>query len=943
MKIKRWMYVLLIVLVAALTFSVLTACDPKPEEQELVAGPEAGVYYYDDEGIEYQIALAAGNRFTFWVMGENLSGEYTLTGTSLVFDFAGDKADLNATLDGEVLTLNYSGSQMRFLKKLTYTVTFDSAGGSAVAAATVVNGKTVSRPADPARDGYTFIGWYTDNTHTHPFLFDTDIVTSNVTLYAYWGESVLGQAEFTVDFELGYEQAPAMASAKTVGGKLYNVATPVRTGYTFGGWWISMYDDAEMLTARYTEDTVFCENTTLFAQWTANASAGLIAPEVSVTTEGVSRNVAAGVSYRLKVEGPAGFTVIDKASDAAVEAIDFASAPAGDYVITVTATQGSESVSTVRYFKNKALASVSFFSVVEPSALVFGGVENAQRYFITIECGDEQHRHERFALGESTFYNFANCPMRDGGIAFTVTAEAEGFASSVSKTFVYERKLDKIDQNAFVFDEATEILTWQAVENAQGYKVEILCGNSNHVHEQYIGNVTSLCIKGCAPRAEGVVVKIIPVTKNYISPEAAEFVYMKTRLATPENIRVEDELLTWDSLGEGVSYQVRVGSSQPVTVTENSFSLADAVATAAPGTDFSVTVRARMDGNDSLWSDAADMRYYAMYGTLEYSQGVVYWRPVIGATGYQIRYNGDVSTQTNIAAGENSYEVELPFSGRNIIEVRFVDGEYVGAWATLNVTAFKITFDSRGGSSVNPVNKVYGDRMPAFEQPVRAGYEFAGWYNAIGGAEGNGALYADEFFAETGDIVLYAYWKSTSFIVTYNYYGGIAPEGSNGNARLIYGEHYTLEIPVASDATLVFGGWYQEPGGQGFRYTEEIGRSLSVWNIANNDTTVYAYWIEALSFRESTGGAYAVLKGPEINKVRNLLIPATYNGMPVSYIDSGAFSSCSTLVTVEIPDTIVQVGATGATPFNECSNLEEINVYHVEGSSFKYLWISGAQ
>lgn len=933
MKIKRKMYVLLIVLVAALTFSVLTACDPKPKEQELVAGPEAGVYYYDDEGIEYQIALAAGNRFTFWVMGENLSGEYTLTGTSLVFDFAGDKADLNATLDGEVLTLNYSGSQMRFLKKLTYTVTFDSAGGSAVAAATVVNGKTVSRPADPARDGYTFIGWYTDNTHTHPFLFDTDIVTSNVTLYAYWGESVLGQAEFTVDFELGYEQAPAMASAKTVGGKLYNVATPVRTGYTFGGWWISMYDDAEMLTARYTDDMVFCENTTLFAQWTANASAGLIAPEVSVTTEGMSRNVAAGVSYRLKVEGPSGFTAIDKASDAAVEAIDFASAPAGDYVITVTATQGSESVSTVRYFKNKALASVSFFSVVEPSALVFGGVENAQRYFITIECGDEQHRHERFALGESTFYNFANCPMRDGGIAFTITAEAEGFASSVSKTFVYERKLDKIDQNAFVFDEATEILTWQAVENAQGYKVEILCGNSNHVHEEYIGNVTSLCIKGCAPRAEGVVVKIIPVTKNYISPEATEFVYMKTRLATPENIRVEDELLTWDSLGEGVSYQVRVGSSQPVIVTENSFSLADAVATAAPGTDFSVTVRARMDGNDSLWSDAADMRYYAMYGTLEYSQGVVYWRPVIGATGYQIRYNGDVSTQTNIAAGENSYEVELPFSGRNIIEVRFVDGEYVGAWATLNVTAFKITFDSRGGSSVNPVNKVYGDRMPAFEQPVRAGYEFAGWYNAIGGAEGNGALYADEFFAETGDIVLYAYWKSTSFIVTYNYYGGIAPEGSNGNARLIYGEHYTLEVPVASDATLVFGGWYQEPGGQGFRYTDELGRSLSVWNIANNDTTVYAYWIEALSFRESTGGAYAVLKGPEINKVRNLLIPATYNGMPVSYIDSGAFSSCSTLVTVEIPDTIVQVGATGATPFNECSNLEEINVYHVEGNN----------
>ena len=43
MKIKRWLYVLLIVLVAALTLSVLTACEPEPENQDLVAGPEAGV------------------------------------------------------------------------------------------------------------------------------------------------------------------------------------------------------------------------------------------------------------------------------------------------------------------------------------------------------------------------------------------------------------------------------------------------------------------------------------------------------------------------------------------------------------------------------------------------------------------------------------------------------------------------------------------------------------------------------------------------------------------------------------------------------------------------------------------------------------------------------------------------------------------------------------
>lgn len=245
-------------------------------------------------------------------------------------------------------------------EKLAYRVTFDSAGGSAVAPINVLNGRTLSRPAEPVRDGYAFVGWYKDSAHTVPFLFDTEIITSDTTLYAFWAESEEGQAEFTVTFDLNYDGAPTVASAVTIGGRLINVQQPVRSGYTFGGWWISMYDSAEMLTARYTEDTVFSENATLFALWTSTSQTGLAAPEVSVTSEGVTRSVAAGVTYRLKVEGPDGFTAVDKASDTAVEAIDFASAPAGDYVITVTAARGDESVSVTRYFKNKALDAVSF-------------------------------------------------------------------------------------------------------------------------------------------------------------------------------------------------------------------------------------------------------------------------------------------------------------------------------------------------------------------------------------------------------------------------------------------------------------------------------------------------------------------------------------------------------------------------------------------------------
>ena len=40
------------------------------------------------------------------------------------------------------------------------TVTFDSAGGSAVEPQSVPQGQPAQRPADPIKDGYAFIGWY---------------------------------------------------------------------------------------------------------------------------------------------------------------------------------------------------------------------------------------------------------------------------------------------------------------------------------------------------------------------------------------------------------------------------------------------------------------------------------------------------------------------------------------------------------------------------------------------------------------------------------------------------------------------------------------------------------------------------------------------------------------------------------------------------------------
>ena len=62
-----------------------------------------------------------------------------------------------------------------------FTVTFDSDGGSAVAAQKVLNSPAI-KPADPTKNGYLFAGWYLEDMQ---YAFDTT-VTTDITLKAHW-------------------------------------------------------------------------------------------------------------------------------------------------------------------------------------------------------------------------------------------------------------------------------------------------------------------------------------------------------------------------------------------------------------------------------------------------------------------------------------------------------------------------------------------------------------------------------------------------------------------------------------------------------------------------------------------------------------------------------------------------------------------------------------
>ncbi len=70
----------------------------------------------------------------------------------------------------------------------SFTITFNTNGGTAVESQTVIMNGVVTEPENPTRDGYQFEYWYLDSDDT-PYDFDTQ-VTGNIELTAYWTEDI---------------------------------------------------------------------------------------------------------------------------------------------------------------------------------------------------------------------------------------------------------------------------------------------------------------------------------------------------------------------------------------------------------------------------------------------------------------------------------------------------------------------------------------------------------------------------------------------------------------------------------------------------------------------------------------------------------------------------------------------------------------------------------
>ena len=213
------------------------------------------------------------------------------------YTFAGwyngnEKFDFTTVPTGDVtLTAKWTAND--------YYVSFVTEHGDPPTSQNVKYNGTANDPGQLSEDGYTFIGWYTDDTYDTEFDF-TKPIKSNTTVYAKWTAN-----DYEVSFITEHGDAPASQNVK-----YNNPATDpgelTAEGYTFIGW----YTDAA-----YTTEFDFTQpiqsNTTVYAKWEKNA------PNT------YALNVSGAFVYvdGVDVTAPAGDTTLQLEKDASVRLV----------------------------------------------------------------------------------------------------------------------------------------------------------------------------------------------------------------------------------------------------------------------------------------------------------------------------------------------------------------------------------------------------------------------------------------------------------------------------------------------------------------------------------------------------------------------------------------------------------------------------------------------
>ncbi|WP_281384869.1 InlB B-repeat-containing protein [Cohnella nanjingensis] len=709
-------------------------------------------------------------------------------------------------------------------KANSYTVSFDSNGGSAVSSQTRTYGSTASEPAAPTKTGYTFDGWYADSGLSAPFSFATAIA-GDTQLYAKWKAN---------SYAVAYDGNGSTGGNAPAGGSYdYNTSVPVagntgnliKTGHSFAGW----NTKADGSGTNYGPGDTFAmgaAGVTLYAKWSPNSytvayagngGTGGSAPASGSHLYGTSVTVPGNTDLLVRTGYTfAGWNTAADGSGTSYNPGDTLTVGAADVTLYPKWAINSYSVTYAGNGSTGGSAPATSYqdygkSVTVPSQ---GSLEKTGHTFKSWNTaadgsGARYGAGDTFAIGAANVTLYAQWSINSYAVAYDANGSTGGIVPE-SSSHVYDTNVQVAGNTGQLVRTGYTFAGWNT--KADGSGASYGAGDAFAIGAEDVTLYAKWSVNSYAVAYDGN-------GSTGGSAPAVESHDYNTGVTVPGNpgqlIKTGYTFAGWNTKadGSGTAYAAAATFTMPAedvtlfaTWSINSYKVA-------------------YDGNGSTGGSVpADMRH-------DYDTTVA----VLGNNGSLVK-TGYTFAGWNTKADESgtSYAEADTFT---------IGAEDVTLYAKWTINSYAVVYDGNGstggsvpasGSHVYDTSVVVQGNAGGLE---KTGYTFDGWNTA---ADGSGTTYAeaDAFTIGAADVTLYAKWAINSYTVVYDgngQTGGDAPEDGS----------YDFETTVTVLGNVgglekighTFAGWNTKADGSGTSYG-----AGDTFAIGAAGVTLYAVW-----------------------------------------------------------------------------------------------------
>ncbi|MDO5520513.1 MAG: InlB B-repeat-containing protein [bacterium] len=196
------------------------------------------------------------------------------------------------------------------------------------------------------------------------------------------------------------------------------------------------------------------------------------------------------------------------------------------------------------------------------------------------------------------------------------------------------------------------------------------------------------------------------------------------------------------------------------------------------------------------------------------------------------------------------------------------------AYAKWKPITCQITFDTQGGTAIpSKLEVTYDSKFGPLPIPIREGYKFCGWYNAV---DGGVSYHEDDLVNTIKDTTLYARWEKQSVTIKLDANGGT----SSIKSKEVKFNETLGKLPTPVRSGYIFNGWYTSKTA-GKKYTEKTVIIDGQVNI------LYAHWIKNDVQRITVKGLKTTyFKGSKIS-TKGMVLTAYYRNGTSKKITKG--------------------------------------------------------